>query len=134
MQMETTQARAGQDRRTYKRKVGDRGEDAACTMLIREGLRILCRNFYCKTGEIDIIAFDPEECALVFTEVKTRNSSAYGLPCEFVGRDKQRRLKLTAEYYLLRNPRYRSCALRMDIVEILLTDSGLFGRHIKNAF
>ena len=133
--METTVAAgAGQDRRTYKRKVGDIGEEAACSMLTREGMRVLCRNFYCKTGEIDIIAFDPEACALVFTEVKTRNGSAYGLPCEYVGKEKQRKLRLTAEYYLLRNPIYRQCALRMDIVEILRTDKGLFGRHIKNAF
>ena len=103
-------------------------------MLIREGMRILCRNFYCKIGEIDIIAFDPESCAIVFAEVKTRNSSVYGLPCEFVNRDKQRRLRLTAEYYLLRNPGYRNCGQRMDIVEILRTDRGLYGRHIKNAF
>ena len=130
----TAAAGAGEDRRTFKRKVGDTGEEAACSMLIREGMRILCRNFYCKIGEIDIIAFDPEARAIVFTEVKTRNSSGYGLPCESVGKDKQRKLRLTAEYYLLRNPCYRQCALRMDIVEILKTDSGLFGRHIKNAF
>ena len=130
----TAAAGAGEDRRTFKRKVGDTGEEAACSMLIREGMRILCRNFYCKIGEIDIIAFDPEARGIVFTEVKTRNSSVYGLPCESVGKDKQRKLRLTAEYYLLRNPCYRQCALRMDIVEILKTDSGLFGRHIKNAF
>jgi putative endonuclease len=125
---------AAADRRTYKRRVGDRGEDAACGMLEKEGMRIICRNFSCKTGEIDIIAFDPEECALVFTEVKTRNNTVCGLPCEFVGKDKQRRLRLTAEYYLLRNPVYRKCPLRMDIVEILQTDRGAYGRHIKNAF
>ena len=123
-----------QDTRTHKRKTGDRGEDAACGMLVSEGMRIICRNFSCRTGEIDIIAFDPDTGAVVFTEVKTRNSAEYGLPCEFVGKEKQRRLRLTAEYYLLRNPRFSHCPLRMDIVEILQTDRGLFGRHIKNAF
>ena len=122
------------DTRTYKRKTGDRGEEAACGMLIREGMRIICRNFSCRTGEIDIIAFDPDTGAVVFTEVKTRNSAEYGLPCEFVGKEKQRRLRLTAEFFLLRNPSFSRCPLRMDIVEILQTDRGLFGRHIKNAF
>ena len=131
---EVLQTAAAPDKRTYKRRVGDRGEDAACGMLIKEGMRILCRNFSCRTGEIDIIAFDPEEDALVFAEVKTRNTAEFGLPCEFVSRDKQRKLRLTAEYYLLRNPAYRRCDLRMDIVEILRTDKGLFGRHIRNAF
>lgn len=103
-------------------------------MLVREGMRIICRNFSCRTGEIDIVAFDPDAGAVVFAEVKTRNSAEYGLPCEFVGKEKQRRLRLTAEYYLLRNPGLRRCPLRMDIVEILQTDKGLFGRHIRNAF
>ena len=122
------------DTRTRKRKTGDSGEEAACGMLVREGMRIICRNFSCRTGEIDIVAFDPDAGAVVFAEVKTRNSTEYGLPCEFVGKEKQRRLRLTAEYYLLRNPGLRRCPLRMDIVEILQTDKGLFGRHIRNAF
>ncbi|MBQ9826809.1 MAG: YraN family protein [Firmicutes bacterium] len=124
----------GQDTRTRKRITGDIGEEAACGMLVREGMRIICRNFSCRTGEIDIVAFDPDAGAVVFAEVKTRNSAEYGLPCEFVGKEKQRRLRLTAEYYLLRNPGLRRCPLRMDIVEILQTDKGLFGRHIRNAF
>ncbi len=124
----------GQDTRTRKRIIGDIGEEAACSMLVSEGMRIICRNFSCRTGEIDIVAFDPESGAVVFAEVKTRNSAEYGLPCEFVGKEKQRRLRLTAEYYLLRNPGLRRCPLRMDIVEILQTDRGLFGRHIRNAF
>ena len=122
------------DRRTYKRKVGDRGEEAACGMLTGEGMRIICRNFGCRTGEIDIIAFDPDADALVFTEVKTRNNCIHGLPCEYVGKEKQRKMRLAAEYFLLKNPSYRRCSLRMDVVEILQTDKGLFGRHIKNAF
>ena len=132
--METVLSDRTADVRTYRKKVGDRGEDAACGMLLKEGMRIVCRNFGCRTGEIDIVAFDPEEEALVFAEVKTRNSAEYGLPCEFVGKEKQRKLRLTAEYYILCNPRYRRCACRMDIVEILQTDRGLFGRHIRNAF
>ena len=132
--METALSKSTEDVRPYRKKVGDRGEDAACGMLLKEGMRIVCRNFGCRTGEIDIVAFDPEEEALVFAEVKTRNSTEYGLPCEYVGAEKQRKLRLTAEYYILRNPQYRRCARRMDIVEILQTDRGLFGRHIRNAF
>ena len=51
-----------------------------------------------------------------------------------MGRDKQRRLKHTAEIFLFKNPCYRSFAKSMDIIEILHTDSGLYGRHISNAF
>ena len=122
------------DKRTYKRKVGDAGEDAACRMLRDEGYRIICRNFSCKTGEIDIVAYGPAADTLAFVEVKTRRNTDFGYPAEFVRPDKQRRLKLTAEYYLRRNPLLAGCGKRMDIIEILDTDRGMFGRHIENAF
>ena len=109
-----------EDRRTPKRRIGDAGEDAACSMLVKDGCEIIARNFSCRTGEIDII--------------KTRRNTDFGYPAEFVGRDKQRRLKHTAEIFLFKNPCYRSFAKSMDIIEILHTDSGLYGRHISNAF
>jgi putative endonuclease len=43
-------------------------EDIACEYLTSLGYRILHRNFYCRGGEIDIIALDGD--VLVFVEVK----------------------------------------------------------------
>jgi putative endonuclease len=43
-------------------------EDIACEYLTNLGYRILHRNFYCRGGEIDIIALDGD--VLVFVEVK----------------------------------------------------------------
>ncbi|MBR5730890.1 MAG: YraN family protein [Firmicutes bacterium] len=123
-----------EDRRTPKRRIGDAGEDAACSMLVKDGCEIIARNFSCRTGEIDIIAVRPQLREILFIEVKTRRNTDFGYPSEFVGKDKQRRLKHTAEIFLFKNPRYRSYSKSMDIIEILHTDTGLFGRHITNAF
>ncbi len=123
-----------EDKRTEKRKIGDAGEDAACTLLAREGYKVVFRNYGCRIGEIDIVAVHPVEGVLAFVEVKTRRDTHFGLPCEAVGREKQRKLKLCANYFMLREKAYSHLQPSMDIVEILHTDLGLFGRHLKNAF
>ncbi len=53
------------------RAVGDKGEEVACTYLQQKGYTVLCRNYTCKGGEIDIIASKGEY--LVFAEVKLRS-------------------------------------------------------------
>ena len=123
-----------EDRRTAKRKTGDKGELLAAEMLEKEGYYIIERNFSCKIGEIDIIAASRCENVLAFTEVKSRNRTDYGLPCEAVGRRKQHRLRLCAQLWLKINPRYKKLQPRMDIIEILFIDGIAYGRHLKNAF
>ena len=54
-----------------KRNFGNLGENIAVEYLKRNGYSIVCRNFYCKMGEIDIIAKEKNE--IVFVEVKTRS-------------------------------------------------------------
>ena len=52
----------------YQRHIlGKTGEDIATQYLIQKGYKIVERNFYCRQGEIDIIAKDKNE--LVFIEV-----------------------------------------------------------------
>ena len=45
-----------------------------------QGMKILERNFRCRTGEIDLIARDGT--CLVFVEVKYRTTDRYGSPLE----------------------------------------------------
>ena len=123
-----------EDRRTPKRKTGDSGEEAACRLLEREGYTIAERNFSCKTGEIDIIAVHPAERLIAFVEVKTRRSTAFGMPSEAVDRKKQQKLRRCAQLYILRCGIPGGFQPSMDIVEIIKSDSGLYGRHLKNAF
>ena len=86
--------------KTEKRIIGDKGEAAACALLRSKSYIILERNFSSKTGEIDIIAIDPERKNIVFTEVKTRARIDYGYPFESVDKKKRNRLIKTAYYYL----------------------------------
>lgn len=54
-----------------KKEFGKSGEDIATEFLKNKGYTIICRNFSCKMGEMDIIAKDKNE--IVFIEVKTRS-------------------------------------------------------------
>ena len=52
-----------------KQKVGNLGEDIACTFLMKHGYSIENRNYWKKWGEIDILAC--KESKLHFVEVKS---------------------------------------------------------------
>ena len=81
-------------------ELGQSGEDLAASYLIRQGYRIIERNFRSRRGEIDIVAFDQQ--FLVFIEVKNYSSRSFGSP--FVSIDKSKRASLihAAKTYLLK--------------------------------
>ena len=114
-----------------KQYIGKLGEDLSAKFLIDIGYEILDRNFHSTYGEIDIIA--KNEKYVVFVEVKTRSSLDYGYPYEFVNNKKQRRLIITAEYYL-KTKGIRDYQLRFDIIEILNLNNSTYVRHIENVF
>ena len=70
--------------------LGIYGEKLALKYLKKQKYKILEKNFRCALGEIDIVAKDGE--FLVFVEVKTRSSNAFGEPMEAVDFYKQRKL------------------------------------------
>ena len=121
------------DNRTEKRRTGDGGEDLAASYLVKKGYSIVARNFRCKTGELDIIAAGPES-VIAFVEVKTRQSTDFGLPCQAVNEKKRLRLIRSAQFFLLKNPQYRRLQPRMDIIEILNVNDEMYIRHLPNAF
>lgn len=115
------------------KEIGDFGETAACQYLEKNGCSVLKRNYHCRTGEIDIIAKDGE--TIVFCEVKTRLSKAFGTPGEFVDYKKQEKIIKTALYYLGRD----DIDMRFDVVEVMYRICGdCFAvteiNHIKSAF
>ncbi|MBO5517071.1 MAG: YraN family protein [Firmicutes bacterium] len=116
-----------------KKSRGKKGEDYACDFLKKQGYRIAERNFRCKIGEIDIIALDGEY--ICFVEVKARTRTDYGMPRDAVDVRKQHKLIRCAQLYLKLHPGYvQRFSPRMDIVEILYRDDGVFARHTPNAF
>ncbi len=101
--------------------LGKSGEDLACRELRRRGYEILARRYRTRAGELDIVARDG--AVVVFVEVKTRSTDAFGAPGEAVGPRKQHKIWLMATDYLLRRGWYdRPC--RFDVVAITLDRDG----------
>lgn len=115
-----------------KRRVGSVYEEKAAEYLEKDGYRILKRNFYCRSGEIDLIASGKEGSGsvLVFVEVKYRFSDSIGLPEEAVTPLKIKKICRAADYYRICNgiPEDHTC--RFDVIAI----QGDKLRHYKNAF
>lgn len=115
----------------YRREVGRLGETLAAEELTRLGLRILARNYACRTGEVDLVA-DEDGC-LCFVEVRCRREPCAVNPEESVNRPKQRRVVAAAKHYLARvaSPR----AIRFDVASVRLSERG---QHcvelLRNAF
>ena len=101
----------------YKQIEGRNGEDFATEYLEKNGYKIICRNFRCKQGEIDIIAKDIDY--IVFVEVKTRVNTNYGEAREAVGRDKQKHIYNAAEYYLYKQ-KLDNEYIRIDVIEVYI--------------
>ena len=78
--------------------LGAYGERVAARHLAEEGLVLLDRNWRCEAGEIDLVLRDGD--VLVFCEVKTRTSTAYGHPLEAVDGIKTERLVRLADRWI----------------------------------
>src|SRR5688572_13688023 len=111
-------------------KTGNDGELAACAHLQEKGYEILERNYRYRTSEIDLIA--KHENWLVFVEVKTRSSSFFGFPEEFVDRKKQLLIFEAADNYVYEKDWNGN--VRYDIVSIMVTRGRLEVFHIEDAF
>jgi putative endonuclease len=84
--------------RENKRQVGTKYEKLAGAFLEKQGYEILCYNYRCFFGEIDIVAKEGE--TLIFCEVKYRSSSVGGNPFEAVDPKKQQIIYRCAMNYL----------------------------------
>jgi putative endonuclease len=110
---------------------GKRGEEMAAAHLAQAGYRIVERNYRCLFGEIDIVA--EEGGILVFVEVKSRRSAAYGDPQLAVGRRKQEKMSRIALHYLGER-RMGQRPARFDVVSVRLLPQGHKIELIRNAF
>ena len=89
------------------------GENAAAAWVERAGLRIVERNYRCRSGELDIVAADGE--TVVFVEVKLRHAPFD--PLEAVDERKQRRVSRAAFDFLMRRGMLDRPA-RFDVVAV----------------
>lgn len=112
--------------------LGRWGEQVAVQWLEQQGFRLLARNWCRCEGEIDLIAM--QGTTLVFIEVKTRRSEAFGTAEESVDERKRRQLARLAQHYLDENPSLSFDECRFDVVVVDLTGNRLRLRHYPNAF
>ena len=111
-----------------KKILGNIGEKLANQYLKENNYKILERNFYCRQGEIDIIARENKE--IVFIEVKTRSNKNFGEPSEAVTTYKQKHIYKSAKYFLYKN-RLINNFIRFDVIEVFIKDGKCKINHIK---
>lgn len=89
-------------KKSLKNQLGQWGEQQAERFLQSKGYQILHRNIRTPYGEIDLLA--QKTGVLVFVEVKTRSSRAYGNPEDAVTASKLTHMIESAQSYLQENP------------------------------
>ena len=125
------------------KELGDRGEELACEYLVKNGYKILGRNYRITFGEIDIIAVKKftllnkihriliprrrdystggrlfADKTIHFVEVKTLSGNDNIYPEEHVDRKKQIKLKQLAEIWLSKNKYPQDIPYQIDIVAV----------------
>ena len=114
------------------RQRGKWGEDLALRYLEDKGYAVVARSFRSRFGEIDLIVKD--RAFLVFAEVKLRKNANFAYAREYVSKAKQRKLTLTAKFWLLRHE--TKLQPRFDVIEIYAANEESEPEiiHIENAF
>jgi putative endonuclease len=107
---------------------GKLGEKATCLFLSKKGYKIIERNWHCRLGEIDIVAY--QGSTLIFVEVKMRSSSLFGNPYEYIDSEKLRKLKVTIESYL-HFKGLENVPWRLDGVSIIKDKGVLHFQHFQ---
>ncbi len=110
-----------------KRKMGSTAENKACEYLVKQGLTLVVKNYFCALGEIDLIMRDGEE--LVFIEVRSRHKLLDDA-IESIDQYKQSKIIKSATFYLQKNHLTNETHCRFDVIAMTQTDV----QWIKNAF
>jgi putative endonuclease len=98
-----------------KRKQGFEFEGIVCDYLAKKGYEIRERNFYGRSGELDIVA--DEKGTLVFVEVKSKDINSGMSPFEAVDARKQKNIiRLAREYMMVNN--ISDTFVRFDVVGV----------------
>ena len=111
--------------------LGQQGEVIARKFLEEAAYEILDENWCFGKAEVDLIVYRDKR--IIFVEVKTRTSTGFGQPEDFVNESKQILLQKAAEEYLyLMNFKGE---IRFDIISILFQKNGEYTlKHIEDAF
>ena len=111
-------------------ELGKKGEQLAVDFLTENGYDILECNYRFEKAEVDIIAKKNQTLAVI--EVKTRSTTDFGNPQDFVKpKQIQRLVKAVNEYITTNN---LDVEVRFDIIAIIKQGSSFEIEHLENAF
>ena len=113
-----------------KHVLGKKGEEFAQKYLDEHSYTILERNWRNNKAEIDIIA--KKNNWMVFIEVKTRSSEAFGSPETFVSEKQQGLIISAAHQYIEKND--LDLEARFDIITLIPNENEFEINHIQDAF
>ncbi|MEN9346938.1 MAG: YraN family protein [Flavobacteriales bacterium] len=112
------------------KETGDAGEEMAANFLLKKGYSIKEKKWVHNKLELDLVAEINNK--IVFVEVKTRSTRAFGNPWEAVNSEKRKRIMRTANVYIKKfqidkDPRF-------DIISIVTLNGKTDIDHIEGAF
>ena len=111
-------------------ELGALGEELAVEFLEKHHYKILEKNWRYKKAEVDIIALKNNILAVV--EVKTRTSTYFGDPQDFVD---QKKIKLLVEAINeFVTTRDLDVEVRFDIIALVKKSNGFEIEHLEDAF
>lgn len=111
-------------------ELGKKGEKIALDLLIKKGYAILEKNWRYRKAEVDIIA--QKDATLAVVEVKTRSSTDFGNPQDFVNPKKIKLLVSAIDEYV--TSRDLDVDVRFDIIAIVKDGEHFSIEHLENAF
>lgn len=95
---------------------GIAAERLAAEYLQARGRTVLARNLRCRAGELDLACLDGGVLAIV--EVRRRDGDEFGGALASITPRKQRRIILSAQFFLQRRPGWRGRIMRFDVIGI----------------
>jgi putative endonuclease len=114
-----------------RRALGRAGEALVAERYRRDGYRVVETNFTCNAGEVDLVLRRGD--TIVFCEVKTRRSAAFGAPSEAVDHTKRARLRRLAVAWLARAG-VTPAEVRFDVAGVIVRGGRAEVERIEGAF
>lgn len=131
-----------QHRKTFLKKLKEKklkiqnvsgalGEKICYLFLLKNGFKVILKNFKSPFGEIDLIATKNEN--IYFVEVKLRQKKCGYSPCEAVNLKKQKKIVKTAIYFIQKTKNFLQP--KFAVMEVLREKTGNFNvKFIDDAF
>ncbi len=111
-------------------ELGEKGEQLAVDFLLKNNYKIIERNYRFDRAEVDIMAQKDDILAIV--EVKTRSTTDFGNPQDFVKPKQIQNLVKAVDEYINEND--LDLEVRFDIIAIVKKKKGFEIEHLENAF